>query len=183
MFREGGYDAIAKLFHWTIVALLLVQYLTKLIPPNGFLSISESGLNAWHLAVGPTILALMLLRLGWRLGHRPPPPPADLPTGLQLLSRATHWSFYAILIVLPVLGWLAASGYGATPTLAGLFPLPTLIPKDKPLAETIGSIHGALAWVLLAIIALHIAGALYHMFVKQDGVMRRMAPLTGPNGG
>ena len=118
----------------------------------------------------------MVLRLAWRLTHRPPPPPADLPRALRLLSRATHWLFYAVLIVLPLLGWAAASAYGVTPYLLGLIPLPALVAQSKPLAETIGSVHGTLALALLALIALHVAGALYHALVKQDGVARRMLP-------
>ena len=177
------YDAVAKLFHWSVVALLALQYLTKWVPPKAFPWASEGALNAWHLAVGPTILLLMLLRLAWRLTHRPPPPPADLPAGLQWLSRATHWLFYAILIVLPVLGWMAASGYGATAYLAGLVPLPDLVAQDKPLAETLGSIHGALAWTLLALIALHVSGALYHAVVKRDRVLQRMLPLSRADAG
>ena len=57
----------------------------------------------------------MLLRLAWRLTHRPPLAPGDLSPGLPLLSRATHWSFYVLLIVLPLLGWVVALGFGATP--------------------------------------------------------------------
>ena len=98
---------------------------------------------------------------------------------LRWLSRATHWAFYAILILLPVLGWTAASGYGATPSILGLIPLPALIARDKPTAEAVGGVHGTLAWVLLAIIALHIAGALYHGLIKRDGVAQRMSPFAG----
>ena len=173
---DDRYDGVARLFHWTVVALLLAQYVSKWIPPKSFSWASEGVLNAWHLAVGPTILLVMLLRLAWRLTHRPPPPPADLPPALRWVSRATHWSFYALLIVLPVLGWVAASGYGANVTLAGLLPLPALVSPDKPLAEAVGEVHGALAWALLALIALHVSGALYHAFVKRDGVVRRMSP-------
>jgi len=175
---DDGYGGVAKTFHWVVVVLVVVQYATKWLPA-GFTSLREGQLNGWHLAVGPTILLLMLLRLAWRLTHRTPPPPNDLPRSLQLLSRATHWLFYAVLIVLPVLGWVAASGYGATPTLLGVVPLPALIAKDKSLAETIGSIHGALAWALLVIIALHVSGALYHAVVKRDGVIGRMLPASG----
>src|SRR5947209_19668437 len=84
----GGYDAVAKAFHWTIVLLLVVQFLTKLIPTSW---VGDDALNAWHVAVGPSILVLMVLRLLWRLTHRPPPPPADLSPALRLLSRANHW--------------------------------------------------------------------------------------------
>jgi len=161
-----------------VLLLVVAQYATKWLPA-GFATMSEGQLNAWHLAIGPTVLLLMLFRLAWRLTHHTPLPPADLPAPLRLLSRATHWLFYAILIVLPVLGWVAASGYGANVTLLRLVPLPALVAKDKSLAESVGSVHGALAWALLGVIALHVSGALYHALVKQDGVVRRMVPGRG----
>ena len=170
------YDPVAQAFHWLIVMLLVVQYSTELILPYLLPKTAEDGLVAWHLSVGPTILLLILLRLAWRLTHPPPPPPADLPPWLRLLSRTTHWLFYAILIVLPLLGWTAASAFGAKVYLLGLIPLPALVAPNKPLAETVGSIHGAVALALLALIALHITGALYHILVKRDGVMQRMLP-------
>jgi cytochrome b561 len=178
--REGSdrYDGVAQSFHWLVVLLVIAQYATKWLPA-GFASMSEDQLNAWHLAIGPTILLLMLLRLAWRLTHHTPPPPSDLSAPLQLLSRTTHWLFYGLLVVLPVLGWIAASGYGAKVTLLRLVPLPGLIGQDKSLAESVGSVHGALAWALLVVIALHVSGALYHALVKRDGVMRRMVPGNG----
>ena len=172
--REQAYDGIAQAFHWIIVALLVVQYFTEWAPKS--LGGGSDALTDWHLAIGPTILLVMLLRLLWRLTHRPPPPPTDLPVALRLLSRATHYAFYAILIVLPLLGWTAASGFGVTPYLLGFIPLPALIAKNKSLADTIGDVHGTLALALLAVIALHVAGALYHRLVKHDGVLQRMLP-------
>ena len=174
------YNGVARSFHWLVAGLLLVQYGTKWVPASWA---SEATLNAWHLAVGPTILLLMVLRLLWRLTHRPPPAPADLSVGLRVLSRATHWGFYLVLIVLPVLGWLAASGYGATPTLLGVVPLPALTGHDEHFAAAVGGVHGAFAVALLALLALHVTGALYHALVKRDGVIWRMASLrTDPRG-
>ncbi len=172
----GSYDAVAKAFHWTIVLLLVVQFLTKLIPTSWA---GEDALNAWHVAVGPSILVLMVLRLLWRLTHRPPPPPADLSPALRLLSRANHWAFYGLLIVLPLFGWASASGYGVTPYVFGVIPLPALIAADKARAEAMGQIHGVLALALLVVIVLHVAGALYHLLVKRDGVVGRMLPGGG----
>ena len=174
--QDGQYDGIAKLFHWVIVVLLIAQYTTKIVPASAASWATEAGLNAWHLAVGPTILLLMLLRLAWRLTHHTPPPPSDLSIGVQWLSRGTHWLFYGGLIVLPVLGWLSASGFGARPTLAGIIPLPALIGQNKAVAEAVGTAHGALAWLLLAVIVLHVSGAMYHVTVKRDGVLQRMLP-------
>ena len=172
--RERAYDGVAQGFHWIIVALLLVQYFTEWAPKS--LGGGSDALTDWHLAIGPTILLLMLLRLLWRLTHRPPPPPNDLPLALRLLSRATHYAFYVILIMVPLLGWTAASGFGAPAYLLGFIRLPALIAKNKPLAETVGGVHGTLALALLAVIALHVAGALYHLLVKHDGVTQRMLP-------
>ena len=176
----ASYDAVYKTLHWLIVALVLVQYCTKLMSPKTFAGVTEDGLNAWHVAVGPTILLLMLLRFAWRLTHRPPPPPRDLAPALQLLSRATHWAFYALLIAVPILGWVAASGYGVHPSLLGIVPLPTLVGQNKSLGESVGEVHGLLAWALLAVIALHVCGALYHALAKEDGVFQRMLPFGRP---
>lgn len=170
------YDPVAKAFHWLVVLLLVAQYTTKLILPYVLPKTAEDAINAWHLSIGSTILLVTLLRLAWRLTHPPPPPPADLPPGLRLLSRATHWAFYAVLIVLPLLGWITANAYGVTVYLAGLIPLPALVAPDKAFAERIGGAHGVLALLLLALIALHVAGALYHALVKRDGVIQRMLP-------
>ena len=171
--QNRRYDAVAKTFHWLVAVLIVAQFATELIPEDWA---PKGALKSWHVSIGPSILALMLLRLAWRLTHRPPLAPEGLSPGLRLLSRATHWSFYALLIVLPLLGWVAASGFGATPYLFGLIPLPALIAKDKPTAEAVGGVHGLLAWALLALVFLHVAGALYHAVVKHDGVVGRMLP-------
>lgn len=169
-----GYNSVAKAFHWLVVLLLVMQYATKLILPYVLPKSSEDAINAWHLGIGSTILLIMVLRLAWRLTHPPPPPPADLPPALRLLSRANHWAFYAVLIALPLLGWITANAYGATVYLAGLIPLPALAAPNKAFAENLGHVHGAVALLLLALIALHIAGALYHALIKRDGVAQRM---------
>lgn len=90
---------------------------------------------AWHLSLGPTILLITLLRLAWRLTHPPPAPPGDLPMALRLISRVTHWLFYVVLIMLPVLGWVAASVYGAKVYLFGVVPLPSIAAKNDALGE------------------------------------------------
>ena len=173
---EQPYNPVAKLFHWLVVALLVVQLSIALVLPFILPETAAARLSAWHLSVGSTILLVMLLRLAWRLTHPPPPAPTDLSLQLRMLSRATHWGFYAILIVLPLLGWTAASAYGATVRLLGLIPLPALTAPDKAFAEAIGKVHGATAMLLLLLISLHVAGVLYHVFVKRDRVAHRMLP-------
>lgn len=171
-----GYDPVARAFHWLVVALVAAQLVVALVLPAVLPASTENALIAWHVSLGPTILLVMLLRLAWRLTHTPPPAPVDLSPGLRLLARATHWAFYAVLIVLPVLGWIATNAYGGTPRLLGFIPLPRLVAPDKPFAESVGAVHATVAAALMALIVLHVSGALYHALVKRDGVMGRMLP-------
>lgn len=169
------YDPVAQGFHWLVVLLLVAQYLTEALQsvlPKSY----EGVFDRLHVSIGPTILLLMLLRLVWRLANPPPPAPRDLPPALQALSRATHWAFYAVLFVLPILGWVAASAFNTRAYLLGFIPLPALTTPNEDFGNAIGEVHGAVALTLLALIALHVAGALYHALVKRDGVLQRMLP-------
>ena len=170
------YDGVAQGLHWLILALLVAQFSIAWTMPDVTKTTPDAGLVAWHLSVGATILFVMLLRLAWRLTHTPPSPPADLPAPLQLLSRLTHWLLYAILIVLPVLGWINASSRGYPVRLFGVIPLPQLVPTGDAFGHAMGDIHGDVALVLLGVVALHVIGAMFHAVVKQDGVVRRMLP-------
>ena len=170
------YDAVQKSLHWVIAGLVVAQFTTKLVSPGSFAGVTEDGLNAWHLAIGPAVLLLMLVRLGWRLVRGAPPAPSGLARPLQLASRATHYAFYALLIVIPVLGWLSASGFKARPSLLFLVKLPLIAPANERTAEWWGGIHGTLAWALLALAALHIAAACWHGMAREDGVFARMMP-------
>lgn len=171
------YDPVSRTFHWLVVALVLAQVTIALVLPAILPESAADSITAWHLAMGSTILLVMLLRLAWRLTHPAPPAPADLPPALRVLARGTHWAFYLVLILLPLLGWMAANAYGTTPRALGLIPLPRLLAPDQALAERIGSVHRTVAMLLLALIALHVSGALYHALVKRDGVIRRMLPV------
>jgi len=179
--EAGGarYTGVAQAFHWLIVAMLIVQYSVALWLVYVLPKSAEGALAEWHFSLGSSVLVVMLLRLGWRLTHAPPPPPSDLSRGVQLLSRVTHWTFYAVLIVLPVMGWFAASAHGSQVRLAGLIPLPMPVPKDDPFGKLMQTVHPAVAITLIAVIALHVAGALYHALVKRDGVLGRMLPGRG----
>lgn len=159
--------------------MLVVQYSVALLLGAILPKSAEGALAAWHFSMGSSVCVVMLARLAWRLTHRPPPPPVNLSPGLRRLSRATHWKFYAVFVVLPVLGWAAASADGARVKLAGLIPLPMPVPKDDPFGKAMQTAHPALAITLLTVIALHVAGALYHAFGKRDGVVQRMVPGRG----
>ncbi len=166
------YGFVARALHWAIVALILIEYpLAWLMPDHRGDNLTL--LSAAHIAVGTTILSLMLLRLVWRLLRRPPPE-VPMPRLQALAAHWTHWLLYAGFLLLPLLGWIAASAREWPVTWAGLVALPALAPANQTLAGLVGDLHQALAIGLLGLIGLHVLAALFHHFVLRDGTLRRM---------
>lgn len=170
------YGAVAKLLHWLIFALVAAQFVIAWTMPEIHRGTPPEGLVAWHLSVGTAILLLIVLRLLWRLSHPAPPPLAGVPEWQRSLSRLVHGLLYAILLVDPVLGWGNASSRGYPVKLFGAIPLPALFEKGSRLGHQLGDIHSTLAWVMLFLIGVHAASALYRHFIAKDPTLRRMLP-------
>jgi cytochrome b561 len=138
-----------------------------------------SGAYNWHKTAGVAILLLSLARLAWRLTHKPPALPAGTPGWQRVAARATHVGFYAVMIGVPLGGYVVASSYA--PQLPILLfneiQLPALpVPKTPEFQEFSGSAHGAGGWVILVLLAIHAGAALKHHFLDRDGVLARMIP-------
>lgn len=159
MQQPARYSGIQIALHWTVVALIVVQLLTGDLMSDYFRALMRAGEErpvlgnaVWHMVSGATILVVMILRLTLRLTHGVPPPKAESPGWDKALSRLNHWLFYAVLIAMPL------AGMGAY-----------LIPS-----RTLANLHEYTVPVLLALVALHVLGALYHQFFLRDGLIRRM---------
>jgi cytochrome b561 len=177
--NPDSYNTIAKLLHWLVVVLLVVQFAVAWTMPDIHRDTKPVDLIAWHLSVGTFILLVVLVRLAWRMVSTIPPAPVDLPPLLQWVSRTTHFLLYGILIVLPVLGWINANARGWTVKLFGAIPLPSLVVSGSPFGQEMGDIHQIVAWVLLGTVGLHILGALYHGLILKDSLLQRMLPSIG----
>jgi cytochrome b561 len=175
----SGYNNTAKTLHWLVLVLLVAQFAVAWTMPHIHRGTEPIGLIAWHLTIGMLILLVVLLRLGWRAVSAVPPPPDDLPASLRLLSRATHFLLYAILIIVPLLGWINASARGWTVWFVGAIALPKLAASGSSWGDEMGDIHRIAAYVLSATIGLHVLGALYHHLILKDAVLRRMLPSRG----
>lgn len=171
---DGRYTLPVRLFHWIVVVLVVAQFAVAWTMPEIGRGTLPVGLVAWHLAIGAAILAVALLRLGWRVSHKPAPPPSTLSPTLQRLSRGVHVLLYALLILLPLMGWINASARGWSVTLFGVIPLPALVAKGSSLGHEMGDIHATTAIIFLVVIGLHVAGALYHALVLRDRTLQRM---------
>ncbi len=176
------YALIQRLLHWLIAFLVVVLLGAGILLGNlGFDGLKETfgadttnALYKYHKTFGVLLLALMALRLILRLALGAPPYARPLAPWQHTASRAVHGLFYALLIAMPVLGWLgtAAGGY---PVQFFEWNLPGLIGKDAKLSETLFDLHGLVGYVLLALILVHVAAALTHWLKWRDGVMERMA--------
>lgn len=134
-------------------------------------------LIAWHLGVGATLVTVMAIRVIWRLTHWRTPD--ELPPLLSVVSRITHVLLYAALVLVPLLGWINASSRGWTVRLLGVVSYPALCKPGSAFGHAMGDVHGIPAWVLFALIGLHVVAALFHRFVLKDHVLQRMLPHAG----
>jgi len=118
----------------------------------------------------------MAARFAHRLAHPVPLEAKDARPVEQFLARTTHRLFYLILLIGPFLGWASASAHRLPVTLFGSVTLPALAQPGAQWANQAGDIHSTAMWALLWLIGFHVAGALYHAFVRHDGTLRRMVP-------
>jgi cytochrome b561 len=167
------YGTTAKIFHWLIVALLLVQYPLGWLMPGIHRDMKPGDAMTIHISNGIVILALISLRFWWRLTHRVAPE-SSLPPWQRVASEGVHWLLYALVLLTTLTGWAFASYRGWSISLFFAFPLPTLAAQGSPTARAIGSLHQNAEWALLIVIGLHVAAAFAHLLFYRDGVMQRM---------
>jgi cytochrome b561 len=173
--KELQYGVPAKILHWLIVGLLIVQYLIGWLMPHIHRGMQPGSAMGFHVSFGVTILALMSVRFLWRLAH-PVAPEGSLPSWQRLSSQAVHWLLYLLVFAVTISGWFFASMRGWTIRLFGIVDLPMLTGPASPIARAIGRLHGKLEWTLLAFVALHVVAALVHLLVHRDKVVARMLP-------
>lgn len=172
----ASYGPVAKTLHWLVFALMLAQYVVAITMPDIGRNTVPGTLINLHMSIGLTILAVVVVRWLWRIGHPIPLATPDMPSWEQPLARIVHAALYVLLAVNPILGWMNASARDWKITVFGLFQLPPLVAARSPIGRQAGDVHQFLAWVLLALIGLHVAAALYHFFVRHDSVLQRMLP-------
>lgn len=170
------YGALSMALHWLMFLLLVGVYacieLRELYPKG---SDPRDALKAWHFTLGLTVFALVWLRLALRLFQLTPTITPPVPGWQHVLSKIVHFALYAMMICLPVAGWLILSGEGKSIPFYG-FELPPLIAENEPLAENLEEIHETVGKVGYFLIALHTVAALYHHYFMGDNTLRRMLP-------
>lgn len=180
------YTTAAIILHW-LVALLMIGnvalgLLGEKLPDEQIRFAIDT-----HKSIGITVLGLILLRILWRIGHKPPPFSAGMAAWERFLAHAAHWGLYLFMLWMPLTGWAHDSAWKAAPEipmkLFGLFEWPRIgfimtLPDDRKeaLHGLLGTMHALGGYLLIALILLHVAGALKHQFVDGEPEFRRMWP-------
>jgi cytochrome b561 len=221
------YTTVAIVLHWLIAAFILYNLASGLLRP-----VLPRGFFVFHVSSGISILVLTLVRIGWRLTHRPPPP-LPMAAWERGLAHLVHFLLYAAMLILPFSGWAMVSasppagsagaawaadhpvepppaptlkpdthahggpagegrGGGQAPrrrgptVIWGVVPLPMIgsinemgrtpagVPEQHELHERIERFHAIGGWVMLALLILHVAGALKHQVVDRRRELARM---------
>ena len=177
--QAPAYGAVSKALHWLMFLLLLAQFLIALGMPDIHRGVVPETWIKLHMSFGILILLVVIPRALWRLGHPVPPLADGSPPWQQWSAHAIHRLLYALLLILPILGWGAASARDWQIGFFGVFALPHLLAAKAKIGLISGDIHSVLSWTLLAVIGLHVAAALYHYFILRDRVLQRMLPGGG----
>jgi cytochrome b561/polyisoprenoid-binding protein YceI len=190
------YSAVAIVLHWAIAFAILFMIPLGLWmheqAEDGVITDSVFRAFQLHKSVGLTVLVLSLVRLAWRLMNPPPPMPEHMPAWERFIARATHWAFYALMLGLPLTGWLYVSTgwsiHDDQPLVVntvwfGLIQVPHLFGlnnADPDLRETVADLafnaHALLAWAAVGLAVLHMAAALKHHFFDRDEILAHMVP-------
>jgi cytochrome b561 len=178
--RNGpsSWGHVSRFFHWTMAVLIIASSIFVL-HVNDSMPWFKSSVPVflvylhWHKAVGLLLLAMAVARLLWRRTD-PAPKVAVLDAREEKLAKAAHRALYILMIVVPLSGWIASSAFGSVTKVFGLFEIPGIIPKTKPLVGPAYWAHFSLAWALLALVSFHIVAAFWHHDRRRDDTLRAM---------
>src|SRR5262245_17613439 len=170
------YAAISRWLHWLTALLVFV-----IIPVGLWIKYFEPANEAFklrlyniHESLGVIVFAIVLIRVVYRYLNPPPPLPADTPPAIRVAARVNHIGLYALLILMPITGFLATNAWGFPLSVFGVLPMPVPLGKNEEIAKVLSFLLWCGALTIILLIAAHLAGVIYHTFVRRDGLLQRM---------
>ncbi len=169
-----GYGTVARLFHWVIALMVIVQI------PAGIAMTSEPLLGVadplfiLHKGMGSVLLVLVVARLLWRITHPPPPFPDFMPSLEQRIAGSTHVVMYILFLVMAVSGYVRTIGDGFPIELLDELGIPPLIPLMPEVARVMLVIHQFTVIALIGLVAVHVSAVLRHHLIDRNPVLARM---------
>jgi cytochrome b561 len=178
--RTANWGRVARIFHWglglTIIGMIAYGYWMNHYAPRP----DRYFYRSIHADIGYLVLLLTALRLIWRAVNPRPALPSGTPAWERIAAFANHGALYLFTFVVAFLGWAHSGAHKPDyASFFGLFRVPQFMSENREIANIYEDRHVTVAYVLLALIAIHIAAALYHQFVKRDRVLMQMIDGNG----
>ncbi|WP_445191539.1 cytochrome b [Sphingomonas sp. Tas61C01] len=176
-YSSTSYSRVAIALHWSMAVLIIANLFIGLFG-DAIETLLGGSPFPLHKSIGLTVLALALFRIAWRLTHKPPPlTAADTGRLEHRLAGGVHLLLYALMVVMPMSGWIMSSAGKSPLGWFGLFSVPKFaVTRADPIVGASGATHHYLGYLMAALVIGHIAAALRHHFLLRDGVLRRMLP-------
>lgn len=174
--KNNQYTSTAITLHWLMALLLVSLFIVGVYMHELTLSPWKLKIYSWHKWAGVTAFLLVLIRLGWRISHRPPKLPLNMPKIMQLVAHIGHIMLYLLMIAIPLSGWLMSSAKGVQTVYFGVLPIPDLLTKNKELGELLRTVHMSMNFTLAALVIGHTGAAIKHHLIDKDDVLTRMLP-------
>ena len=174
--KRGVFDRATRLMHWLTAGLVLCVFALAFTIDLATSRAAHTAFLQLHRSVGLTIWLLTLFRLAWRHFAKYPDWPSDMSRTMRVAAATSEYALYALLLAQPILGILQTNAHGDHVNLFFIGQLPTLIEKNRPLAQHLLSAHKAVGFSLLGLIALHVSAALFHHFWRRDDTLTAMLP-------
>ncbi len=171
---SDSWGLVSKLLHWIMAVGVVIAAIVAKVSEDLSSSRDRYEWMVNHKSIGLTLLALLLLRLAWRLSNPSPEFPATMPRWQRLAARITHWALYVLLLWMPITGWLAHSASGIPLKWFNWFKVPRLADKDTELKQLAEQMHDWGVWLLFFLFIAHVAAALKHHVLDRDDTLRRM---------
>lgn len=173
---KNSFGTVTKLFHWSMALLVIGLLAVGLYMTGMELSPDKFKVYGLHKSFGIVVLALVFLRVLWRILSTQPDALPTHKKSEKILAGLAHLGLYCGMIVMPLTGWLMSSAKGFSVSVFNSFTLPDLIKPNEQLAKLFTDIHELAAYTLIAVIVLHFAGAIKHHIIDKDVTLKRMLP-------
>jgi len=174
---QPRYSRTNQALHWaTAICMFAILPLAWVMTNAKEGTPFSSALFNWHKTLGGIVLLVTAVRIVWRFRDPPPSYPPAVAAWDRMLAHIVYWLFFAVLIWMPVTGFLTSTYGGHATRLFNLVPTPLLLPKDKDLSDLFGTLHSAGQWAVYGLIGLHLCAVAFHLIWRHDGVLGRMLP-------
>jgi cytochrome b561 len=174
--ERGVFDQATRLLHWLTAGLVLSVFAVAFSIDLATSRAMHTAFLQVHRSLGLAVWVVTLARLTWRHFAKYPDWPSDMSQAMRVAAMASEYALYALLLAQPILGILQTNAHGDHVNLFFIGQLPALIEKSRPLAQRLLTVHKAVGFSLLGLIALHVSAALFHHFWRRDDTLTAMLP-------